>query len=120
MLFLSAKPEDVRQVRLRKRPQRAADDEAGEQTPSSSDKDYVCVKKIRRCSSVVEHVIGNDGVVSPILISGTSNKKKSTRSGALFFTLYRWQERAYERLRQQSGSPESTSPSEFCEAAEMS
>ena len=25
-----------------------------------------------RCSSVVEHVIGNDGVVSPILISGTS------------------------------------------------
>ncbi len=27
---------------------------------------------ICRCSSVVEHVIGNDGVVSPILISGTS------------------------------------------------
>ena len=26
-----------------------------------------------RCSSVVEHVIGNDGVVSPILISGTIN-----------------------------------------------
>ena len=30
-----------------------------------------------RCSSVVEHVIGNDGVVSPILISGTINKKAS-------------------------------------------
>lgn len=28
--------------------------------------------KCRRCSSVVEHVIGNDGVVSPILISGTN------------------------------------------------
>ncbi len=25
-----------------------------------------------RCSSVVEHVIGNDGVVSSILISGTT------------------------------------------------
>ena len=25
----------------------------------------------RRCSSVVEHVIGNDGVASPILASGT-------------------------------------------------
>ena len=28
----------------------------------------------RRCSSVVEHVIGNDGVASPILASGTSFK----------------------------------------------
>ena len=27
--------------------------------------------KCRRCSSVVEHVIGNDGVESPILFSGT-------------------------------------------------
>ena len=31
-----------------------------------SEVSFVC-----RCSSVVEHVIGNDGVVSPILISGT-------------------------------------------------
>lgn len=28
----------------------------------------------RRCSSVVEHVIGNDGVASPILASGTIKK----------------------------------------------
>lgn len=27
--------------------------------------------RCRRCSSVVEHVIGNDGVASPILASGT-------------------------------------------------
>lgn len=27
-----------------------------------------------RCSSVVEHVIGNDGVASPILASGTIKK----------------------------------------------
>ena len=36
-----------------------------------------------RCSSVVEHVIGNDGVVSPILISGTINKKASLRGAFL-------------------------------------
>ena len=40
-------------------------------------------EKHRRCSSVVEHVIGNDGVVSPILISGTINKK-DTREGVFF------------------------------------
>ena len=36
-----------------------------------------------RCSSVVEHVIGNDGVVSPILISGTINKKASLKGAFL-------------------------------------
>lgn len=30
----------------------------------------------RRCSSVVEHVIGNDGVASPILASGTIYQKR--------------------------------------------
>ena len=36
----------------------------------------------RRCSSVVEHVIGNDGVASPILASGTI--KKAFLYGGLF------------------------------------
>ena len=36
-----------------------------------------------RCSSVVEHVIGNDGVVSPILISGTINKNPTKQVGFL-------------------------------------
>lgn len=36
----------------------------------------------RRCSSVVEHVIGNDGVASPILASGTI-KKPSFMEGFL-------------------------------------
>ncbi len=36
-----------------------------------------------RCSSVVEHVIGNDGVVSPILISGTINKNPTDKVGFL-------------------------------------
>ena len=40
--------------------------------------------RLCRCSSVVEHVIGNDGVVSPILISGTINKKRHP-IGCLFF-----------------------------------
>ena len=40
----------------------------------------------RRCSSVVEHVIGNDGVASPILASGTI-KKPSFMEG--FFNGYR-------------------------------
>lgn len=39
----------------------------------------------RRCSSVVEHVIGNDGVASPILASGTI-KKPSFMEG--FFNGY--------------------------------
>ena len=33
------------------------------------------VWQLCRYSSVVEHVIGNDGVVSPILTSGTSFEK---------------------------------------------
>ena len=36
----------------------------------------------RRCSSVVEHVIGNDGVASPILASGTI--KKASLCGGFF------------------------------------
>ena len=40
-----------------------------------------------RCSSVVEHVIGNDGVVSPILISGTINKKPTEKVGFLLLLL---------------------------------
>ena len=35
--------------------------------------------KNRRCSSVVEHVIGNDGVASPILASGTIKKRPEGR-----------------------------------------
>ncbi len=38
--------------------------------------------RCRRCSSVVEHVIGNDGVASPILASGTI-KKASFREAFL-------------------------------------
>ncbi len=34
---------------------------------------------ICRCSSVVEHVIGNDGVASPILASGTIKKRPKGR-----------------------------------------
>ena len=41
-----------------------------------------------RCSSVVEHVIGNDGVASPILASGTI-KKPSFTEGFLMVTLER-------------------------------
>ena len=40
-----------------------------------------------RCSSVVEHVIGNDGVVSPILISGTINKKASLKGAFLLMRI---------------------------------
>ena len=36
----------------------------------------------RRCSSVVEHVIGNDGVESPILFSGTNAKEPRLYGGA--------------------------------------
>ena len=61
--------------------------------------------KCRRCSSVVEHVIGNDGVVSPILISGTN--KKRTLEKVPFFC---WLSLAEADLRQdcdeQSESPE--------------
>ena len=73
---------------------------------------FVIVAKIsRRCSSVVEHVIGNDGVESPILFSGTINKKRHPR-GCLFL-LIRITERSglSTRLRKQSESSESTSPS---------
>ena len=38
-----------------------------------------------RCSSVVEHVIGNDGVASPILASGTI--KKAPVKGAFFMVM---------------------------------
>lgn len=39
----------------------------------------------RRCSSVVEHVIGNDGVASPILASGTI--KKASLKEAFFMVV---------------------------------
>ena len=68
---------------------------------------FVIVAKIsRRCSSVVEHVIGNDGVESPILFSGTINKKRHPR-GCLFL-LIRITERSglSTRLRKQSESAE--------------
>lgn len=38
----------------------------------------------RRCSSVVEHVIGNDGVASPILASGTIFKISAPIADFLF------------------------------------
>ncbi len=38
----------------------------------------------RRCSSVVEHVIGNDGVASPILASGTIFKISAFIADFLF------------------------------------
>ena len=41
-----------------------------------------------RYSSVVEHVIGNDGVVSPILTSGTI-KKASLKEVFLMVILYK-------------------------------
>ena len=43
--------------------------------------------RCRSCSSVVEHVIGNDGVASPILASGTSlkNQAKTITYIATFF-----------------------------------
>ena len=40
-----------------------------------------------RYSSGVEHVIGNDGVVSPILISGTINKKASLKGAFLLMRI---------------------------------
>ena len=45
-------------------------------------KDVYVSFRCRRCSSVVEHVIGNDGVASPILASGTI-KKASFREAFL-------------------------------------
>ena len=44
---------------------------------------------ICRCSSVVEHVIGNDGVESPILFSGTINKKRASGGMSFFVNMYR-------------------------------
>lgn len=38
----------------------------------------------RRCSSVVEHVIGNDGVASPILASGTIFEESAYIADFLF------------------------------------
>lgn len=43
-----------------------------------------------RCSSVVEHVIGNDGVESPILFSGTNTKTDKSckiKDLSVFYTL---------------------------------
>ncbi len=40
--------------------------------------------RCRRCSSVVEHVIGNDGVASPILASGTIFKISAFIADFLF------------------------------------
>ena len=45
---------------------------------------------LRRHSSVVEHVIGNDGVVSPILTGGTINKKASLKGAFLLLLLLRF------------------------------
>ena len=42
----------------------------------------------RRCSSVVEHVIGNDGVASPILASGTIFKISAVIADFLFLNKY--------------------------------
>ena len=39
----------------------------------------------RRCSSVVEHVIGNDGVASPILASGTIKTQERPLGAFLCF-----------------------------------
>ena len=61
-----------------------------------------------RCSSVVEHVIGNDGVVSPILISGTINKKASLVEVFLLMHIG-----GKKRTDGGNVSPELRSPSEF-------
>ena len=42
-------------------------------------KEIIMKVDICRCSSVVEHVIGNDGVASPILASGTIKKRPEGR-----------------------------------------
>ena len=47
----------------------------------------------RRCSSVVEHVIGNDGVASPILASGTIFKNAPLK--VLFLYVFQ----AFQRVR---------------------
>ena len=47
----------------------------------------MCVVNVCHYSSVVEHVIGNDGVVSPILISGTINKKLTLEVGFLLMRI---------------------------------
>ena len=45
---------------------------------------------------MVEHVIGNDGVVSPILISGTNKTKDRFYTGLFVLNAYRWQKRIYD------------------------
>ena len=49
--------------------------------PRHEVKDYVLAFHLCRYSSVVEHVIGNDGVVSPILTSGTNTKGPAVKAG---------------------------------------
>lgn len=63
-------------------------------------KNYCVVEYVLcRCSSVVEHVIGNDGVVSPILISGTNKTKRPVVRPAFFvLNAYRWQERTDDKI----------------------
>ena len=56
---------------------------------------------------MVEHVIGNDGVESPILFSGTNARNPPFVAG--FSHWYRRQERTFGGKE----SPESTSSSEF-------
>ena len=78
--------------------------------------------KCRRCSSVVEHVIGNDGVVSPILISGTNKTKKTgCKAGLLCFKCVSVAE---TDLRQDCVSNPKVRNrhrrAKICEAAEMS
>ena len=58
-------------------------DKGWEKTPSF--KNYVFFESLCRCSSVVEHVIGNDGVESPILFSGTNKTKKTGFIPAFLF-----------------------------------
>lgn len=49
--------------------------------------------RCRRCSSVVEHVIGNDGVASPILASGTIFEN------APFEVFFLYENQGFQRVR---------------------
>ena len=60
----------------------------GNDVPGTAKKQTIRIL-LCRYSSVVEHVIGNDGVVSPILTSGTI-KKASAREAFLMVLLYKW------------------------------
>ena len=63
---------------------------------------------------MVEHVIGNDGVVSPILISGTNNKRGHQKVPS-FITAIGGRNRHIEPVITNDWvvSPELRSPSEF-------